>query len=173
MQPTKGGAAIHDFVRAVNDSDLGPLGDPERWGGFCEIEITAPFGVLTDITRLGPQIIRAQCPDLIARAWTLICFWASEGADQGGADNGDAFLEITAGCGQASGTGRLTVVSGLIAPVPSPWVVGPFAGTFQLPEPIPASAISIRPGGRLISDGTVPTHTVRSTFTVCIAPRAL
>jgi hypothetical protein len=174
MQPnTIAGARIKDFARAVNDRELGPLGDPERWGGFAAIELTAPAGAPSDQTKLSSQIVRAQCPDLIARAWTVICFWTSEGADQTGHDNGESFLEITAGCGQASGTGRVILVSGLIAPWPTPWQNGPFAGTFQVPQPIPGSAIAIRAGGRLISDGTIPVHTVRATFTVCIAPRAL
>lgn len=174
MQPnTIAGRRIVDFARAVNDRELGPLGDPERWGGHCAIELTAPAGVASDQTKLGPQIIRAQCPDLVARAWSLIVFWTSVGADNTGHDNGESFLEITVGCGQASGTGRLTVISGIVAPWPSPWAFGPNAGTFQLPEPIPAAAIAIRPGGRLISDGLIPAHTVRATFTVCIAPRAL
>jgi len=169
MQP--GPKPGRTLERARNVIDLGPLGDPERWGGMGTVVVNAP-AVASDITSFSPQIIRAQCDDLIARAWEMIVFWTLEGNDQ--TDAGQLDLEVTLGSGQASGVGHIICYpSNPIAAAISYWENTPTQGTIHLPERLPACAIAARARLRIITAGSVPAHVVRATCRVLVAPRSL
>jgi hypothetical protein len=169
MQP--GPKAGRTLERARNVVDLGPLGDPERWGGTGSVEIAAP-AVASDRTVFSPQIIRAQCDDLIARAWEMIVFWTLEGADE--SDTGQLDLEVTLGSGQVTGVGHIICFPpNPIAAAISYWENLPTQGTIHLPERLPACAIAARAKLRIVTDGSVPAHLVRATCRVLVAPRSL
>jgi hypothetical protein len=118
------------------------------------------------------QIVRAQCPDLIARAWECIAFWTLEGNDP--TDAGELSCEVTLGAGQANGVGRVILFPpNPIAAAISYWANEPTSGTIHLSEPLPACAIAIRGRLRIVSDGSVGAHLVRATISVLVAPRSL
>lgn len=162
----------HQIERAANTRDLHQLGDPERWGGDGDIELAVPTGNASDTTRFSKQIVRAQCADLIARAWNI----SAEYEVAGGAA-GDAIalsLHVVWGSGQVSAEGYAQLP--LLAVVPAgafPWLSSPAGGALVLPQPLPATAIAIRARLRVVAPGTDPAHAVIARVKVCIAPRAL
>ena len=173
MQPGKKSV---QFERAQNEIDLGPLGDPERWGGVADISIDVPSQ--TEVW--SEQILRVQCADLIARSWNLIVAWHLEGFRLGD-DFSRCGFELTIGVGQASrrmvldltaslqgypAMGGIAPGNGLsnaILPVAwevTPWGVGYADGVVTLPWGIPAVALAGRfvlgiiPGGLpTVADG--------------------
>ena len=154
MQPGKNSRQIE---RARNEVDLGPLGDPERWGGAADISIDVP--VHTEVW--STQILRVQCADLIARAWDLMINWHLEGFRLGD-DITRCGFELTLGVGQASRrmvldlTASLSGYPSAIAPGPTsgailpvawecqPWGSGYSDGTVTLPWCLPAVALAGR-----------------------------
>lgn len=169
MQP---GRNSEQLERARNLRDLCDLGDPERWGGVGRIEIPVPRGVATDRTLQSAQFIRAQCGDLISRAWEVVAFWQLQGVEPN-----DAYqfkLIVTSGSGQATGTGNIILAPAAgIAPVLSPWETTATFGVVHLPEPLPACAIAIRAELRVVAAGGDPAHTFIANVQAAIAPRAL
>lgn len=179
MQP---GEKSRQFERARNSVDLGSLGDPERWGGVGQINLESNIGT----TQFSNQIVRVQCPDLVARGWDLICNWQINGLDP--ADNIQRCgLEITIGVGQASQAVvlNLTQSIGTLIPVgagvqlatSTAWEStigsgGIPSGTVSLPNPIPASAMAIRGLLQIIGGGEL-VHPIDCSFFVAVAPRGL
>jgi len=179
MQP---GSKSRQFERARNSVDLGSLGDPERWGGVGNITIPGPDQVL----RYSNQIVRVQCPDLIARSWDLICNWEIQGLEP--LDTiARCGLEITLGIGQASKAVVLNLTESIATLNPigagvqlatsTAWesiAAGGsiISGTVSLPNPIPASAMAIRALLQLQVTPNGP-HTVTSDFFVAVSPRGL
>lgn len=159
----------HNIERARNVKSY-PFGDPERWGGSDSIAVVVPTGVASDQTIQGQQLIRAQCEDLVARAWETIIFWTLEGVDP--TDTFEAFVEVRAGSGQGMGKGDILVTSSVFAPVTPPWRNTPTSGTVHLPSRIPASALNMRPWVKVLGDGTVPVHTIKFRVSIHVAPRA-
>lgn len=158
-----------DFDRAQSRRDLAHLGDPERWGGADHLVAHVQrAGVWR---REGAQIIRAQCADLIARAWELTAVWTLKGLTAG--DVPEFYLDVTIGSGQSTSVGRLSLLPAIIAPVPSHWVVTATGGTLSLPQPLPAVALAVR--GLLIvtNAGGDPDHNVDGDVSVVVAPRAM
>ena len=145
------------WERAINERDLGVLGDPERWGGSADVEIVVP--IQSEVW--SPQIIRVQCSDLIARSWDLLVQWHFEGFRLGD-DITRLGFELTIGVGQASRRMVLDLnaalqgypsslvvgaVSNAILPVPwevQPWGTSYSDGTVTLPWSIPAVALAGR-----------------------------
>ena len=143
------------FERARNQTSLGVLGDPERWGATAEIDLLVPGEIWT------PQIIRVQCSDLLARSWDLIVHWDLDVFAKHNEIVRCGF-ELTIGVGQASQAMVLDLTAALsgypstIAPIggqsqmpPISWecvpVTGGYsAGTVQLSWPIPAAAMAGR-----------------------------
>jgi hypothetical protein len=163
----------NNFERAINTESLAHLGDPERWGGGATVEIPALQQVAIDRVVVSPQFVRAQCPDLVSRAWELISFWRIDGLDPV-SDSATFELEVTAGSGQTTGHGFIALFPpSPIAAAASFWVNAPNEGTVHLSERIPACAIAVRSRLRLVSDGMAPDHVVRATCQVLIAPRSL
>jgi len=161
-----------DFLRASNEESLGVLGDPERWGARGEVSVLVPTGNASDQTNFSEQIVRAQCAELIARAWEVSCIWAVDGRDAG--DTMTLSLHVTWGVGQANAQGYIVLPTVVVAPAGAfPWQTNPIEGTLQLPRPLPAAAISIRGRLRIVAAGGAAAHTVLATLGVFIAPRAL
>ena len=162
-----------NFERAQSLQDLGVLGDPERWGGRVEVQAFVPNGRPSDQVIFSNQVVRAQCADMIARAWELTATYRLD-EELPVTDVGSLELEITFGTGQASGVARLQLAGGAtIAPAIVPWITDTVSGTVQTPAAIPAVAIAARVILRIAGDGTEPDHTVRVRVSVFLAPRAL
>lgn len=173
----RGQAGATDFHRAVNEHDLGSLGDPERWGG------TVAFDYVLNSGRFrSEQFIRVQTPGLEARAWDLICFWQVGPGWVAATDTLNVFgLEVQFGGGQSSGFGFIPVgqtvrnQSGLfrsesIQLSPNSLVVG----TDQMEHPIPAATINIRATADFARLPVPLTPTIlHCELTVVVAPRAL
>lgn len=159
-----------DFRRAINTKDLGVIGDPERWGSDGELSVAVPMAGVDRVVE-SSQIVRAQCADLVARAWELVSVWSITGLSAGDAVTFE--LLVTMGSGQTSATGALSLIPSIIAPVPSPWVQTPTGGTMALNTPIPASAVAVRLRMHVTNAGGDPAHTVVGKAAVMIAPRAL
>lgn len=158
--------------RARNLVDLGCLGNPERWGGVARLEVSVPTGVASDRIVQSQQFIRAQVADLTARAWELVAFWQLQNV--GPNDTYQFKLLVTAGTGQASGTGNVILTPPIgIAPVLTAWETTGTFGVVHLPEPIPACALAIRAQLQVQAAGGDPAHLFVANCQVAIAPRAI
>lgn len=169
---------MNAFDRATSPGVLQGLGDPERWGAHGEVSLLVPIGAGT-YTHTGNQLIRVQVPDLLARGWLVSCLLSAQGIDPNALDpdRPDYFLEITSGVGVTSYTARLDV--GRLATA-GPWVATLnsaaqlVAGFAQMPTPVPATAMAIRPvvsvrhAGAVVAD-----HTVRVSFDISVCPVSL
>jgi hypothetical protein len=198
MQP---GTGSRQFQRALNEHDLGDLGDPERWGGVANIAIDVP--IQSEV--YSTQIIRVQCEDLVARSWDLLVDWKLNGFQLGDTFTRCGF-ELTIGIGQASRiivldliaslAGQLVTGAGPIAPQTTPvtassaWENQPgfggyTAATVQLPIRIPAVALAGRAVLGIISGG-LPTiakpaipgpiplhHRISGSFFAAVCPRSV
>lgn len=184
------------FERAINERSIGPLGDPERWGGVGELAyprvILGHGGSSPDV--YTPQIIRVQCSDLLARSWDLIVNWDIQGLDPSDVIVRCSF-ELTIGVGQASRRMFLNLTAALsgypsngFAPpggngqmppiaweaTPDPSSTGYSVGTVSLSWPIPAAALA----GRFVLNvlpGIVgpAAPTITATCFAAVSPRAL
>jgi hypothetical protein len=171
------------FQRAINGRDLGALGDPERWGGAGEVSLVIPAFAATRLEAVGPQIIRVQTADLIARSWDWSCEWSIDCPNNFGEIFGAiAGLRLTWGAGQTSQSGLIQLGQNTFAGA------GFFAGFIPVetdgggniagavaagPWPIPCVSLAIVPIVRIDSyGGPVPTS-LRLRASVTVAPRAL
>lgn len=168
MGDQQGRADLLAHSRARNSAELGVLGDPERWGGTATWEVPLTNGDQF-VRSFGPQIVRVQCEDLIARAWDLSADFhiENDGIIAPGSQLG---LEIRFGVGQSTGVALLLLTRGAGVSVEGQYIVAGYTGAIQLATPIPAAAMSIRPwfNGASMLPGFV---TITQTATV--APRAL
>lgn len=163
------GASMH---RATNAESLGILGDPERWGGVGDVVVHVATGAARDTTAHSTQIVRAQCADLIARAWSIGAEYSVDGRTAG--DQIALALHVVWGSGSVASEGYAELP--LVAVVPSaafPWLSSPAGGCLMIPQQIPAAALAIRARMRVVSSGADPDHDVVARVKVCVAPRSL
>jgi hypothetical protein len=128
--------------RARNVDGTWNLGDPERWGGT--VTVTAAAGQrLTP----GPQIVRVQVPELVARSWDIVAAWSISGWNPA-TDTLNAFgLAAVFGAGQTT-DGGLILLDGRVAQ-PGRFLNGDSAtdvdpqGTVQANLPVPAAALAL------------------------------
>jgi hypothetical protein len=72
---------VKQFERARSTTDLGELGDPERWGDSVTLVFTFPANFTGDIILTSRQLVRVQVPQLIARKWGLVATWTFSPGD--------------------------------------------------------------------------------------------
>ena len=187
------GEEQRNFERARNTIELDALGDSERWGSVADVALT--LSTRDEVSIATEQIVRVQCPDLLARSWDLIVDWSFDDTFQVGDNINRLGLEITIGVGQASRRvvlDLLAALSGYPSPIgppagygqmpPIPWeaITLPFgsgyrAGTVQLSWPIPASSLAAR--AVLAVQHTAfdyfEPYLISGSVFVAVAPRAL
>jgi hypothetical protein len=170
-----------NFNRATSPVELAGLGDPERWGAYGEASVFVPFGSGT-FTGVGPQMVRAQVPDLLARSWVIVASFQATGLSVNGVDPDvpEYFLEVAFGVGMTSTRSRLDLIR--LAGSSAWWTSTTnsagkvIAGLAQLPTPLPATALAISPGVSITHAGGIPgnpSHTVTVGFNVSVAPWSL
>jgi hypothetical protein len=177
---TPGAGSSRLVERARNQTDLGVLGDPERWGGQVGMAFSAPMSqpIYSD------QIVRAQCLDLVARQWSAIVSW-----DFNGWKSGDLItrlaIELTIGVGQATRTllwhlqesiAGTTGVTPIMPPVAwdSPRTPHGYGrGTVTLPWGIPAVAIAGRLAIQVENPISAHPHPMIGTVFCAISPRSI
>lgn len=169
------------FARAVNQRDLGHVGDPERWGASATIQRSnQDEGPAT----ISDQIIRAQCKGLAARGWDLWCRWSINNWEHAKDTLDLLALEVTLGAGMASASGLISLTGGssyapATAPPGSFIVQNPVSvdnpiGVIQAVQAMPASALAVRlvfKASKKQGGNSPKLYTVNATVTV--APRAL
>jgi hypothetical protein len=191
MQP---GSKSKQFERALNENDLGNLGDPERWGGIGNIDfvinpVNADHG--DSFAGYSKQFIRVQCADLTPRQWSLVCNWHIDGITFNDTIT-RCGLEISFGVGQASRTVVLDLIASLAGyPIPlgvtAPSGANPppafevqsvganyTDGTIILPWELPAVAIAIRGVLEMGSAGPpFGPRPIHASFFAAVAPRSI
>jgi len=164
-------------------------GDPERWGGSSKVSGLSIGGIGNpQTTAYGPQILRAQCSELIAVGWDIVATWTLEGVDTVH-DKGVLALEVTVGTGQATSTLWWELASIVIGVPPTTqnagavtlgWFPAPpsaatiFPGVAVSAQPIIATALNVRPVlriGHATAIGAVD-HTVTAHVLAHCAPRS-
>lgn len=169
---------LSNFERAIAPATPADLGDPERWGAHGDVALPVLIAAGT-YTMVGPQVIRAQVPDLLARGWLVTASWRALGVDAGAdPDVILYFLDVTYGVGVTSVTARMRLSE--VARL-NPWWIqeangaGQFvSGVAQLPVPLTATSLAIRPAVSVSHVGGVtPDHTVNVGFDISVSPMSL
>lgn len=172
-----------NFERAISPDTLTGLGDPERWGAHADLSLVVGGGPPGIFETKGPQFIRVQVPDLLARSWSIMARFETT-TDLPESDTLEIFLNVAAGAGQMTMLNQLDVQA-LVATTyggPRPFWrytldrsgTYPIMGVAQLPSPIPGTALAISPYMRVTTSLLLPmTHIVSVAFDVIVAPWSL
>ena len=161
------------FERAVSPQTPSGLGDPERWGGNAIVPVVVGTAAAT-YEKDGPQIVRAQVPDLVARGWVL---QASYSVSNLGAGDVPAYLlRVASGAGQNSFIADLDLLA--IARAAPYWVQVTAGGqTLQgavlLPVPLVGASINIAPRAAVTTAAPGLGYTATFEFNVSISPWSL
>lgn len=172
-----------NFERAISPDVLTGLGDPERWGAHADLSLVVGGGDPGLFEARGPQFIRVQVPDLLARSWSIMARFDTT-TDLPESDTLDIILAVSAGAGQSTMHNQLDLQALVMATFGGPrsfWRSTldrtssyPINGVAQLPSPIPGTAIAISPIIRVTTSLFLPmTHVVSVSFDVVVAPWSL
>lgn len=165
---------MRNFSRAENDTPLPGLGDPERWGGTAAVSVQVGSAPGTYVG-IGPQIVRVQAPDLLARAWQIASAFECRTVES------DAevyyYLRLAWGAGQASTIRDLDLVSmARSLPLFNLDLDGYgniVNGACLSQVPIPASALALTPVVRVKALDTGHPYTLECRISAYVAPWSL
>jgi len=168
----RGSSPGPDFHRAVNERDLGVLGDPERWAYSTTLRL--PLDPMIPQTASAPseQLVRVQTRELIATGWNLMAVWTFGPEYVVGQDNISVAALLASGMGQSSvewqwvfTNGGLTSIDGLV-PLLAGDTRGPFANHLLSPMPFANLAGRVQAAGST----TGPAHDVTIDVFLGVSP---